>query len=130
MSDEPSEDSGGTDDGPKRPSRRRAYASAGQSAVSSGRDTLHSYTTGGEARAVVLGSLLVTGVMVTIRDVSAGKRPDTRFILGLVAAGFVLSLLADIAPALAASLAAMLALGTVLEVGAGAFATIGKAVAP
>lgn len=85
--------------------------------------------TGPEARHVVVGSLILSASLVGVADLAAGNRPTGRQIVGYVAAGFVLSLLADAAPALGAGLAGLLAVSTVLTVGDRAFTTIGKAVA-
>lgn len=86
--------------------------------------------TSGSARGTVVGCLLLSGVLVGVTDLSEGKRPTSRQLVGYIGAGFLLSLLADAAPKLGAGLAGLLAVSTVLTVGDRAFTTIGKAVAP
>lgn len=83
-----------------------------------------------EARGVVVGGLLVTATLVGVTDLAHGKLPASRQLVGWVGAGFVLSLTADVAPALAAGLTGLLVVSTILTVGSNAFDVIARATQP
>lgn len=83
----------------------------------------------GEAKDMVVGSLLLTGLLVGVHQVSHGHRPEPRQVFGLLGAGVFLTFLAEPAPGLAASLAALVAVGTLFTVGADSLAAIRRAAA-
>ncbi len=85
-------------------------------------------TTTASARRTVVASVLVTGALVGIRDVSRGHAPSLKVGVGLAFSSVLLGLLADGAPALASGFALLLAVGAVTTTGAEVFDSIKKGV--
>jgi hypothetical protein len=79
-----------------------------------------------DAKRLVVASVVVTGVLASVKDVSRGQMPRVKVALGLTFAGVALAAVADVAPQLAGSFAALLLVSSVLTVGGDAFAAIGK----
>lgn len=78
------------------------------------------------AHNLVIGSVVVTGALAAVNSISHGHLPTVRTGLGLAFAGVALTALADVAPDLAGSFAALLLVAALLNVGAPAFSTITK----
>jgi hypothetical protein len=85
-------------------------------------------TTTSSARKTVVASVLVTGALVGIRDVSRGHSPSLKTGVGLAFSSVLLGLMADGAPALASGFALLLAVGAVVSTGAEVFDSIKKGV--
>ena len=82
------------------------------------------------AKELALGSVVITGVLASVNSVSKGHLPSVRIVLGLGFAGVVLTFLADPAPDLAGSFAALLLVSALLNLGSSAFANISKGLQP
>jgi hypothetical protein len=80
------------------------------------------------AKHLVIASVVVTGVLASVKDVSRGQMPRAKVALGLVVAGVMLGALADVQPQLAGSFAALLLVSSLVNTGGAAFAAISKGV--
>lgn len=69
------------------------------------------------ASRIAVTSVIVTGLLASIDDVSKGKRPDVRIAIGVFLAGGVLLALAGPAPTLSAAFSAALLVSGLLTVG-------------
>lgn len=85
-------------------------------------------TTTAGARKTVVASVLVTGALVGIRDVSRGHAPSVKTGIGLAFSSVFLGLMADAAPSLAQGFALLLLVGAVTTTGAEVFTNIQKGV--
>lgn len=79
---------------------------------------------------LIVTSLIVAGVMGTVRYVSHGDVPPIRFGVGLVFSGIALSSLAEFAPHLAGGLAALVLVSSVLVAGAPVLDSITQGLSP
>lgn len=80
------------------------------------------------ANDLVVGALVVTGIVVTVRDLAHGKRPSLGLPIGLTIVGMMLAAASDFAPDLAGGFAVLLALGALLRTGSDSLPAIRKAV--
>lgn len=71
-----------------------------------------------EADQLVVGSLLVTATVATVKKVTEGQPPDVvRALVGVFIAGTMLTLLAEGAPSLAGSLAVLILVASLIYAG-------------
>lgn len=83
--------------------------------------------TPGGAQRTVIGSLVVTGGLVTARELSHGALPSIRVGLGLGVAGLCLSFIAQGSPELGGSLALLFLVASILTIGGDVFTSLRKA---
>lgn len=70
------------------------------------------------AKRIVLGTLVLTGVISVVRDIAHQEVPDVaRLLIGLIFAGVLLSLASEAVPEVAALFAVLILVGTLLESG-------------
>jgi hypothetical protein len=61
-----------------------------------------------DAKQLILASLLVSGLVASGKEIMRNKMPSGRIFIGILVAGFMLSVLAEFAPELAGPLAVLL----------------------
>lgn len=83
-------------------------------------------TTPVQAKRLVVGAVLTTGVLAAAREVQKGKAPNIRIVLGVFVAGLMLSALAGPLPAIAGGLAALMGLSALLTIGPEVFGALTK----
>ena len=83
-------------------------------------------TTPEQAKRLVVGSILTTGVLASAREVQRGKAPDIRIVLGVFVSGLMLAALSGPLPAIAGGLAALLGLSALLTIGPEVFGALTK----
>jgi hypothetical protein len=76
------------------------------------------------AKRMILLAVVVTGIITIIADLSEGQRPSIRVGVGVVFAAVLLSVIAEFAPKLARSFAALMVLSAVFLRGAPVFTAI------
>lgn len=82
------------------------------------------------AKRYVLVGVAGTGALAVVASYRRGDTPDVRIGVGTVAAGVLLSVLAELVPDLAGGLALLMLTGAALATGAGAWEGIRAATAP
>lgn len=82
--------------------------------------------TSSSAKRLVVASVVVTGTLAAVKDVSRGQLPRVRVALGLTFAAVALAALAEVAPELAGSFAALLLVSSIFQIGGDSFAAIAK----
>lgn len=78
------------------------------------------------SKSSVVGAVVLTGVLVSVRDVTKGRPPELRSILGTFVAGVMLAALSGPMPTLAGGLAVLMALSALLTIGPEAFGALTK----
>lgn len=80
----------------------------------------------GQAKRIVVGSLVVAGGISAARDLTNGKVPRLRIFLGTLGAGVVLAMVADLAPDLAGMFALLMLSTAVFSAGAPTFRALSR----
>lgn len=84
--------------------------------------------TDAKAKRVVLGALVAVGLLATARDLTGGRVPKVRIIIGAAVVAAMLTATAEVAPELAASFALLVLVTASLTAGADTITALGDAV--
>lgn len=84
--------------------------------------------TDAKAKRLVLGALVAVGLLATARDLTGGKVPKVRIVIGAAVVAAMLTATAEVAPELAVSFALLLLVTASLTAGADTITALGDAV--